>query len=109
MRVMTRIGIALIIFGAGSALLRLIDLQFKILSWAEGAQPYLGIGMAGLGVALIVIDQVNRRAPRPAPVQFAGQQFQQQPQFQPQQYAQQQFPQQQYQPAQQQYQYPAGR
>ena len=56
-----RVGILLAVIGFGSVILHVFTrYQFGYLVWAEGAQPYLGIGLGLVGLALVVVPQVRR-------------------------------------------------
>jgi hypothetical protein len=56
-----RVGILLAVIGFGSVILHAFtQYQFRYLLWAEGAQPYLGIGLGLVGLALVVVPQVRR-------------------------------------------------
>jgi hypothetical protein len=57
---MKNIGIALTAVGVGSVLLSRSDHPYVFLEWAEPVQPYFGIGMAVLGIALVVTGAVRR-------------------------------------------------
>jgi drug/metabolite transporter (DMT)-like permease len=67
-------GIFLIILGAGSLLLPLIDVQFRLMELVDPWQPFAGIVVAVIGVALVLYG-MNRRtesaatvaAPSPTP------------------------------------------
>lgn len=47
-------GIFLIILGAGSLLLPLIDIQFRLMELVDPWQPFAGIIVAVIGVALVL-------------------------------------------------------
>ena len=47
-------GIFLIILGAGSLLLPLIDVQFRLMELVDPWQPFAGIIVAVIGVALVL-------------------------------------------------------
>lgn len=62
-----RIGILLAGIGLGSAILHAFtSYQFGFLNWAEGAQPWLGLGLAVAGGALAVAARVRREPPWPS-------------------------------------------
>jgi hypothetical protein len=52
---MLRFGAVLALFGFGSALLHFTDIQFRLLSWAEKWQPWLGLVMGGVGALFLLI------------------------------------------------------
>jgi hypothetical protein len=59
-----RIGILLAGIGLGSAILHAFtSYQFGFLNWAEGAQPWLGLGLTVAGGALAVAARVRREPP----------------------------------------------
>ena len=53
-------GVFLIILGAGSLLLPMLDLQFRLMELVDDYQPYAGIVVAVIGVALVLLG-MNRR------------------------------------------------
>ena len=53
-------GVALIIIGAGSLLLPMFNYQFTLMELVDGYQPYAGIVVAVIGVALVLMG-MNRR------------------------------------------------
>ncbi len=56
-----RAGILLSVIGFGSVILHAFTrYQFGFLQWAEGAQPYLGLGLGLVGLALVVVPLVRR-------------------------------------------------
>lgn len=58
---MVRIGVVLIIIGFGSAILHsATSYQFTYLMWADGAQPYVGIVLGLIGVALLAMPFIVR-------------------------------------------------
>jgi protein-S-isoprenylcysteine O-methyltransferase Ste14 len=59
---MVRIGILLIVFGVGSLLLPMFDLQFRLMSLLDDFQPAAGIIVAGIGGLLVIIGMRNRPA-----------------------------------------------
>ena len=59
---MVRIGVLLVVFGAGSLLLPMFDLQFRLMSLLDDFQPAAGIVLAGIGAVLIVFGMRNRPA-----------------------------------------------
>ncbi|MDQ6658342.1 MAG: hypothetical protein M3Z00_08980 [Actinomycetota bacterium] len=103
MRPLARFGITCLIFGIGSAVLNLMNYHFTILMWADGMQPWFGLGLGLVGVGLVLSDNLGKQEsiqpaqPDPFRARFAPQRGAEQ------QFGQQQFPQQQFaqQPAQQ--------
>jgi hypothetical protein len=59
-------GIFLIVIGAGSLLLPLIGFQFRLMELVDAYQPWAGIVVAIIGVALVVVG-MNRRQPAQPP------------------------------------------
>jgi hypothetical protein len=57
-------GIFLIIIGAGSLLLPMFGFQFTLMSFVEAYQPWAGIVVAIIGVALVVYG-MNRQPAAP--------------------------------------------
>ena len=53
-------GVFLIILGAGSLLLPMLDLQFRLMELVDDYQPYAGIVVAVIGVGLVLLG-MNRR------------------------------------------------
>jgi hypothetical protein len=49
-------GIWMIILGVGSFILPMIGRQFILLSWLGGATPYVGGGLAVVGLILLVLS-----------------------------------------------------
>jgi hypothetical protein len=60
-------GIFLIVIGAGSLLLPLIGFQFALMSFVDAYQPWAGIAVAIIGVALVVFG-MNRQPAAPPQV-----------------------------------------
>lgn len=58
---MRSLGVLLIVLGAGSVLLPLVGLQFRLLEPLDPYQPFAGIIVAVIGVVLFVLAQ-NRAA-----------------------------------------------
>ncbi|WP_051267099.1 hypothetical protein [Nakamurella lactea] len=81
MRILTRIGVLLLVLGLGSLVLRLMDMHFTVLAWADDLQPGLGIGFAVLGAGLVLADVVSRRENTPAQPPLNQQAAYHQPQF----------------------------
>lgn len=58
---LVRIGVFLVIIGFGSTVLHAsTDYQFTLLAWADGMQPYVGILVGLIGVALLATPFVLR-------------------------------------------------
>jgi hypothetical protein len=48
-----RVGIILILIGFGAVVLHAFTIyQFRYLMWAEGAEPYFGLGIGAVGIVL---------------------------------------------------------
>jgi uncharacterized membrane protein len=63
-----RLGILLLILGLGTFVLRTFDYEFRILSWADDYQPWLSIGLAVLGLVMVIVSLMRRRsAQQPQP------------------------------------------
>jgi hypothetical protein len=56
-------GIFLIILGAGSLVLPLIDVQFRLMELVDPWQPFAGIIVAVIGVALVLYGMNRRTEP----------------------------------------------
>lgn len=68
-----RLGGFLALVGLVSVILPLFNYQLRWLMWAQPAQPFLGIGLIGIGVALVVVPFVlQKRAPEAAAVEPAS-------------------------------------
>jgi hypothetical protein len=65
--IMARFGAFLAFIGFGSALLHFTDIQFKLVIWAEPMQPYLGLGIGGLGALILLIVMASRKEPEEQP------------------------------------------
>ena len=65
---MVRIGVLLIVFGVGSLLLPMFDLQFRLMSLLDDYQPVAGIVLAGIGAILVVLGMQGRKAAAPVAV-----------------------------------------
>ncbi len=63
---MVRIGVLLIVFGIGSLLLPMFDLQFRLMSLLDDYQPIAGIVVAGIGAVLVFLGMRNKPAVAPA-------------------------------------------
>ena len=53
-------GIFLIILGAGSLLLPMLDMQFRLMELVDPYQPYAGIVVAVIGAVLVFLGQSRR-------------------------------------------------
>lgn len=63
-------GILFIILGFGSLLLPQFGIQFKVLSWADPYQPWIGIVVGVIGILLLVGNlMVNKNKENPPPYQ----------------------------------------
>jgi len=51
---MASLGVLLIVFGLGSFVLPLFNLQFELMGWVDPYQPWAGIGVALAGLALLI-------------------------------------------------------
>ena len=63
-----RFGILSLVLGIGTFALNAFNYEFRILSWADDYQPWLAIGLAVLGLIIVVASMVRRRsadAPQP--------------------------------------------
>jgi hypothetical protein len=61
-----RVGILLAVIGFGSVILHTwTAYQFTYLMWAEGAQPWLGLGLGGIGLLLVGAPRLRRGTPPP--------------------------------------------
>jgi hypothetical protein len=58
---MRSFGVLLLILGLGTFVLRTFDYEFRILSWADDYQPWFSIGLAALGLILVVVSMVRSR------------------------------------------------
>ena len=69
---MTSIGGLLAILGFGSLILPAFGLQFKLLAAVEGAQPWFGIILGVIGLALLVFGfmQNSKQQEHPQPQQM---------------------------------------
>lgn len=54
--------VILIVFGVGSLILPQFNMQFRLMSLLDGAQPVAGIVVAAIGVLLIVLGSRNKQA-----------------------------------------------
>ncbi len=59
---MVGLGVLLIIFGVGSLILPQFNLQFRLMSLLDDAQPIAGIVVAAIGVLLLVLGLRNKRS-----------------------------------------------
>lgn len=60
---MTRLAVFLLILGAGSFMLPLFGLQFRLLDLFGDSQQIVAIVMVIAGVALLVVDRMRAKAP----------------------------------------------
>jgi hypothetical protein len=58
---MRSFGILLLILGLGTFVLRAFDYEFRILSWADDYQPWFSVGLAALGLILVVVSMMRGR------------------------------------------------
>jgi hypothetical protein len=58
---MVGFGVLLIILGIGSFILPQFNMQFRLMSLFDGAQPAAGIIVAALGVLLVVLGLRRQR------------------------------------------------
>jgi hypothetical protein len=58
---MRSFGVLLLILGLGTFVLRTFDYEFRILSWADDYQPWFSIGLAALGLILVVVSMMRGR------------------------------------------------
>jgi hypothetical protein len=63
---MVRIGVLLIVFGIGSLLLPMFNVQFRLMSLLDDYQPVAGIVVAAIGAALLFLGMRNRPVAAPA-------------------------------------------
>ena len=59
---MLRIGVLLIVFGLGSLVLPMFNLQFRLMSILDDFQPVAGIAIAAIGAVLVFMNMRNRPA-----------------------------------------------
>lgn len=64
---MARFGAFLALIGFGSALLHFTDIQFTLVIWAEPMQPFLGLGVGGVGALILLIVMASRKEPEAQP------------------------------------------
>jgi hypothetical protein len=55
-----RFGVLLLILGVGTFVLNAFDYEFRILSWADDYQPWVSIGLAVLGLVIVVGAMLRR-------------------------------------------------
>jgi len=78
--IMMRIGVLCAVLGFGTIILEQFDYEFRILSWASDMQPFFGIVLGLVGLALIGGSvAMNRAKSAPQPQQPAPVQPPQQP------------------------------
>ena len=63
---MRSFGVLLLILGLGTFVLDYFDREFVVLSWATDYQPWLSVGLAALGLILIVISMMRSKDEAPA-------------------------------------------
>ncbi|NBH10192.1 hypothetical protein [Amycolatopsis sp. SID8362] len=75
-----RIGVVFAVLGFGSLILEQFDYEFRLIAWASDMQPWFGIALGVVGLALCGISVLAGRA-KAAPPQPAApqQQYPQQP------------------------------
>jgi hypothetical protein len=63
---MRQIGLLFIVFGVGSAVLHLMDMEFKLLRWIENWGPNVAWGIRG-GMAVVgaLLFMVGKPKPKP--------------------------------------------
>jgi hypothetical protein len=59
--IMLRLGLLLVVLGLGSLLLPLLNLQFRIMELVDPYQPFAGLIVAAIGVALIYLATQRSR------------------------------------------------
>jgi len=59
---MVGLGVLLIILGAGSMILQEMGYEFRILSWATDYQPFAGIVIAVVGVAVLGVAIAQKKS-----------------------------------------------
>jgi hypothetical protein len=59
---MRSFGVLLLILGLGTFVLRTFDYEFRILSWADEYQPWFSIGLAALGLIIVVVSMMRGRS-----------------------------------------------
>jgi hypothetical protein len=62
---MTSLGGLLIVFGLGSLVLPMLDMQFILMSWLDPYQPIAGIAVAAIGAVLVFMGMSRQRAQAP--------------------------------------------
>ena len=62
---MAGLGGLLVVLGVGSFILPLLGRQFTLMAWVDPFQPWAGIGVAIIGVGLIVIARSRQTAAPP--------------------------------------------
>ncbi|HEY3468484.1 MAG TPA: hypothetical protein VGL47_25375 [Amycolatopsis sp.] len=66
--IMTRIGILFAVLGFGSLILEQFDYEFRLIAWASDMQPFFGIILGVVGLALVGgAAAMNRAKPAPQP------------------------------------------
>jgi len=62
---MVQLGILLLILGVGTFVLEQFNYEFTILSWADDYQPWLSVGLAVLGIIILVAKALSGRSKEP--------------------------------------------
>ncbi len=71
------IGVFMIIIGFGSLILEQFGLQFKVLAWADPYQPWVGILLGVIGIAIVVLGMVlGKKDDQPQQPPFPQQPYQ---------------------------------
>jgi hypothetical protein len=55
-----RFGVLLLILGVGTFVLDAFNYEFRILSWANDYQPWVSIGLAVLGLIIVLAAMLRR-------------------------------------------------
>ena len=58
---MRSFGVLLLLLGIGTFVLDAFDRQFAVLAWAEDYQPWVSIGLAVLGLILVIATMMRSR------------------------------------------------
>jgi hypothetical protein len=56
-----RWGVLLLVLGLGTFVLNAFDYEFRILSWADDYQPWVSVGLAALGLVIVVVSLMRRK------------------------------------------------
>jgi hypothetical protein len=76
MKVLARIGVLFTLLGFGSLILEQMDMEFRILAWAEDIQPTFGLVLGAVGLTMIagaVLIGRTRAATQQPPAQASAQ------------------------------------